>query len=815
MAVSDFYAHNNDSYTTEIVVHARDSKGDPLQAMSNVLDLLNTVKVSAIIGPETYIGSKLVTSITDETKVPIFTFAGKSSMQHPYIFQIKEDEFAMTRGIAALIELFKWRDVIFLYEDTDHGPEILEHLFESFQDKRIRITYRSAISASTTNDQVTEELRKLMSIQTTVIIVNVSPMLASSIFLNAKMLGMMSKEYAWILTHKTIEIMHSTKFKVIESLQGALGFRSYIPMSSKMHSLTKRWRDQFSREPLMLAIWAYDMAWALAESVERVEVPQDGSMLLSEILKTEFKGASGQFRLSGNKLVSNGFEIINAIDYGERKVGCWTVLNGIGRAHLPSNDHDSSSIEEVIWPGGSTRTPNGWISRMSVGKTLRIGVRTGLSFKYFVDAYYDAQKNRTSATGFSVDVFNTCIHALPYEVPYEFIPFATGSYDDLIKKVYNQELDGVLGDSTILASRSQYVDFTATYTDVGIGTLIRIKEKDWYSTFLKRFNVDLWLTYGVSGIIACLPVWAILAVNRQEDENTPSQQLGTIAYLILLSIILAQKRRLVNYLSGFVILVWVAVVFVFFTQSYTTTQTALSPVELASKQGIVGFHGASFISNLKVTDNMQNPYHSYEDYANALSRGGADAIVDEVPYIKMFLRWYSHDYAMVLSKSVTSGFGFVSAMPFLSSSLAIFTTFVKVVGSSIGLSNYLCKRLTFGDRHVEGIAKIREDGTLMNLENKWFGKDFSSSSQMMPETPNLFRFWGLFIVIGVSLALTLTVFALYLVRAKMELQTIISFLAGQYLVATVANLWTIISFPARQSLIATVRNLWYRRIIRI
>ncbi|XP_035832957.1 glutamate receptor 2.5 [Helianthus annuus] len=768
MAISDFYARN-DSYRSKIALHPRDSKGDPLEAMSNIVDLLNTVKVSAIIGPETYIGSKLV---TDETKVPIFTFAGKSSMQHPYLFQIIEDEFAMTQGIAALVQLFKWRDLIFVYEDTDHEHNILEHLFESFQDKNIRITYRSAISASATNDQVIEELRKLMSIQTTIVIVHVSPSLASSIFLNAKMLGMMSKEYAWILTPKTIEIMHSTEFQVIESLQGAIGFRPYIPMSSKMHDLSKRWRNGSSRELPTLAIWAYDTVWALAESIEKVGA---GSMILSEIVNIEFKGASGEFRLSGNKLVSNGFEIINAVDHGERKVGHWTVSNGIRRAHLPLHDaapHSSSNIEDVIWPGGSTVTPKGWISRMNVGKTLRIGVRTGPSFNYFADAYYDAQKNRTTATGFSVDVFNTCLHALPYEVSYELVPFASGSYDDLINKVYNQQLDGVLGDSTILASRSQYVDFTATYTDVGIGTLIRIKERDsWPWGFLKRFDADLWLTYAVFGILAILSVWAIPAVNQFEHERRLAQQIKTIAVLVLLSIFFAQRRRLLKYLSVSVMIVWFGLVAFLFKQSYRATQaslTSVEKVELALKQGVVGFHGGSLFGDLKLSYNMKNSYHSYEDYDDALSRGGkhggADAIVDEVPYIKMFLRRYPHDYAMVLSKPITSGFGFI---------------FAKGSPLVIEMSRE--------------IAKIREDGTLMKLEMEWFGKDFSLAFPTMVEPPNLVRFWGLFIVIGVSLALALMVLALYLVRARMDLETIITFLVGQSLVATTVNLWVKIS----------------------
>uniref|UniRef100_A0A251T550 Uncharacterized protein n=1 Tax=Helianthus annuus TaxID=4232 RepID=A0A251T550_HELAN len=39
--------------------------------------------------------------------------------------------------------------------------------------------------------------------------------------------------------------------------------------------------------------------------------------------------------------------------------------------------------------------------------------------------------------------------------------------------------------------------------------------------------------------------------------------------------------------------------------------------------------------------------------------GGADAIVDEVPYIKMFLSKYSDVCAMVSSQPITFYFGFV------------------------------------------------------------------------------------------------------------------------------------------------------------
>ncbi|KAI3694760.1 hypothetical protein L1987_77739 [Smallanthus sonchifolius] len=436
-----------------------------------------------------------------------------------------------------------------------------------------------------------------------------SPSLASMFFRNAKRLGMISKEYAWILSQKTIDILQSTKFEVIESLQGALGFRSYVPASRTLHYFTQRWNRKFNRKVHVLAIWAYDTIWALADSIERVEVRQNSTLLLREILKSEFKGMSGDFQITERHLASNGFEIVNAVDHGERIVGYWTLSKGITRTHPSFNDvvrHSAIHKEDVIWPEGSTINPNGWTVPTSHGKKLRIGVQTGLNL-LFVHAVYDHQKNVTNAIGFSVDVFNTCLQALPYEVTYEFVPYANGSYDEIIQKVYNKEIDGFLADTTIFSKRYKFVDFTATYTDLGLGTLVKTNRKDVW-IFLRPMNI--------------------------------------------------YKER---------------------------------------------------------------QYHTFKDYADALTKGGrhggADAIVDEIPYIKMFLGKYSNgDYEMFSSEPVTSGFGFIFAK-----------------GSPL-----------VADMSRE-IAKIREDGTLNYLEKKWFNTEFPElpqDSSSKPKTMILERFAG-------------------------------------------------------------------------
>ncbi|MFS7903257.1 putative periplasmic binding protein-like I [Helianthus anomalus] len=189
-SITDFYARNN-NYRTRIVLHTRDSKGDPSQALSAVHDLLNNIKVQAIIGPDTYLEAKLLAPIADKAEVPIFSFAGSPSMKYPFLFLIKEDELVMSKSIAVVVGSFRLRDVIFLNEDLDYGRETLSYFLESFQDKSIQVSHGSSITVLSTDDQITQELQKIKISHTIVVVVHMSYLLASRVILTAKRLGIM------------------------------------------------------------------------------------------------------------------------------------------------------------------------------------------------------------------------------------------------------------------------------------------------------------------------------------------------------------------------------------------------------------------------------------------------------------------------------------------------------------------------------------------------------------------------------------------------------------------------------------------------
>lgn len=235
----------------------------------------------------------------------------------------------------------------------------------------------------------------------------------------------------------------------MQPIEGALALQPYVPPSKNLKNFTSRWSKEFQvEEPFMnvnelsaYGLWAYDAIWALAKAVEgvnshidsksteehdlesnsiRIGVSLIGKKLLNELLKTKFKGLSGEFKIINRTVpILKAFEIVNVIKEGDRRVGFWEKGVGITREIM----HPASSLKNlkvIIWPGGSITAPKGdWPSR----KKLRVGFPMKKGFKEFISLVNDPQTNKTRVVGFCVDVFKAALEVLPYEVPVEYIPF--------------------------------------------------------------------------------------------------------------------------------------------------------------------------------------------------------------------------------------------------------------------------------------------------------------------------------------------------------------------------------------------------------
>ncbi|MBA0605620.1 hypothetical protein Godav_018173 [Gossypium davidsonii] len=766
LAISDFYSRNR-HYQTKLIVHNRDSEGDSLLVLSQALVLLENFKLDAIIVAENSAAVKILAELGSRVKIPIISlFAAGPSLsfsEYPYLIQIGQDESSQAKVIAAIVEAFSWRSVTLIYEDNDPARPILSNAITSF-DQHV------ALLASSTDEEIVEQLRNLMSLQTTVLLVHMSPTLASRLFLNARRLGMMSQGYAWITTDMTTNFMNSMDPSVIESMQGVVGLKPHIPASKELRKLAIRWSKNLNEnqnleemEINVYGIWSYDMVWAVAAAAERVMTQhphilhqvtrmnmnfttirssQSGLVFMDEILQSRFKGISGGFQLTNGRLIPKEFEIVNVFK-GERIIGYWNPGNGITSLmkqenHNETNSTSSSKLENVIWPGGTMNIPKGWSLH---GKRLRIGVPVNNGFREIISVTRDPRTNETTVTGYCVDVFKEAVQSLGYEVHYDFIPFEdangqmAGTYNDLILQVYYKNYDAVMGDTTIHDSRFPYVDFTMPFTDIGIGTVVPKINKKSIWIFLMPLSGDLWITTAAFFILTGLVIWFIERPINEEFQGSLCEQIGMIFWYSFSTLVFAHKEKLLSNLSKFVVIIWVFVVLII-TSSYTATLASMltvQQIELNLKQDYVGYHYgfllSGAVSNLNFKNPRLKPYKSPEEYADALGRGsnngGVSAIVDEIPYLKVFLAKYSSDYTISKSNTTTGGFGFVFPKG---------SPLVQDISSAI--------------------MRLREEEKLQLMENKWFRSTESiftdQDTRSKPSRLNLHSFGGLFLVTGIS-----------------------------------------------------------------
>ncbi|XP_043710257.1 glutamate receptor 2.7-like [Telopea speciosissima] len=760
------------------------AKFQVLFSMNTAMDLIENVQVQAIIGPDNSGQAKFMADLGDKAQVPIVSFAATSpslsSDLNPFFIRTAYNDSAQVKAIAAIVQAFGWREAVPVYENSEYGNGIIPYLVDNFEAINTRIPYRSVISPNASDDQILEELYKLMTMQTRVFVVHMLPSLGSRLFLKAKEVGMMSEGYVWIITDGLTNFLSSMDRSVIHSMEGVLGVKPHVQRSKKLDSFEVSWKKKFLQENPdtvnakldIYELWGYDTAWALAmaaekvagvnsssqksklslniSSVESLRVSQIGLELREEILNTQFEGLSGEFKLVDGQLQSSIFQIVNVIGRSEKDIGFWTPMNGLFHELNVTKTETYPSLNDkklrtIIWPGDSTTVPKGWEIPTNE-KKLKIGVPGKDVFTDFVNVQWD-NTNASTVTGYCIQVFDAVMGALPYTVPYEYIPFAkadhtsAGTYNDIVYQVYLQKFDAVVGDITIIANRSLYVDFTQPYTESGVSMVVPIKDKyrknAW--VFLKPLSTDLWLTTAAFFVFTGFVIWALEHRINDDFRGPLHHQVGMIFWFSFSTMVFSHKEKVISNLARFILIIWLFVVLIL-TSSYTASLTSMLTVQqlqptitdvqqLLKNGENVGYQEGSFVFGLlklmNFDDSKLKVYSTAQELDDGLSKGTANggfaAAFDEIPYLKLFLSQYCSNYSMVGPTYKTGGFGFVFPR-----------------GSPL-VSDV-----------SRAILNVTEGDKMTQIEKMWFGDTNcpDSSTTITSGSLTVKSFWGLFLITG-------------------------------------------------------------------
>ncbi|KAA0066787.1 glutamate-gated kainate-type ion channel receptor subunit glur5 [Cucumis melo var. makuwa] len=683
MAVEDFNSFRNKSFSLVI----RDYKNDPNLAALAANDLIYMQRVQVLIGPQTWEATSVVAEVGDEKQIPVLALVNEipkyANKRFKFLVEASPSQLNQMRAIAGIVSSWDWHLVNVIYEDKDLSTTgIFPHLVHALRDVGAEVSEFVGLSQFD-SDLFSKELERLRRGSSRIFVVHMSFKSAMRLFEMAKEMGMMGKDYVWIATDSFTNLAYSLNFSSNTLLQGVVGVKSFFPENNpSFHEFYNRFSQRFrlehsdedNHEPGIFAIRAYDAARTVAMAMS--EMQEKGNHLMEKIELTDFQGLSGKIQFKDRQLASSDtFQIINVMGRSYRELGFWSNKLGFSR-ELRENSSSSSSMKdlvEVLWPGGSSTTPRGWVVPTDA-TPLRIGVPTSSMFKEYVHVEEDPMGNNLSFNGLAIDLFKATLDNLNFSLPYQFFRF-DGPYDDLVEQIYQKNFDAAVGDIAILSRRYKHAEFTHPYSEAGL-VMVVPTTKDTSNRalmFTKPFTVTMWFAIALMNVYNGFVVWFIERNRYPGHEGSMFNQAGTMLCSSFTTLFSLHGNMLHSNLSRMTMVVWLFMALVI-TQIYTANLTSMLTIQkleptvtdietLQRANALVGFGRGSFVKRYLEevlhfrSENIRN-YSTPDDYAEALRNKEIAAAFLEVPFVKIFLARFCREFMVSGPTYKVGGFGF-------------------------------------------------------------------------------------------------------------------------------------------------------------
>ncbi|XVE94391.1 hypothetical protein REPUB_Repub02eG0004600 [Reevesia pubescens] len=721
-----------------------------------------------------------------------------SSLQFPFFVRTTQSDLYQMSAVAEVVDYYGWKDVIAIFIDDDGGRNGVSALNDKLAERRCKISYKVGIAPGSVANRgaIMDILVKVALMESRIVVLHVNSIIGFEVFSVANTMGMMGNGYVWIATDWLSSFLDSASplpSETMDTIQGVLTLRQHTPDSDRKRAFFSRWNKITGGSPGLnsYGLYAYDSVWLLAHALdvffnqggvisfsndskirslagstlhlEAMNIFDDGMLLLKNILLSNFVGLTGPLKFNSDRsLIFPAYDIINVLGTGFRRIGYWSNYSGLSTVspetlytRPPNRSSASQKLYSVIWPGETLSKPRGWVFPNN-GKQLQIGVPNRVGFREFVSRV----RGTDLFKGFCIDVFTAAVNLLPYAVPYKFISFGDGhknpSYTELVNKITTGDFDAVVGDIAIVTNRTKIVDFTQPYVSSGLVIVAPFKKQNtgaW--AFLQPFSARMWIVTGSFFLVVGIVVWILEHRINDDFRGPPKRQLITILWFSFSTLFFAHRENTMSTLGRLVLLIWLFVVLII-NSSYTASLTSILTVQQLSSpiNGIeslttsdepVGYQVGSFAEHylseeLNISRSRLVALGSPEEYAVALKRGpkkgGVAAVVDERPYIELFLSSQCN-FRIVGQEFTKSGWGFA---------------FPRDSPLALDLST--------------AILALAENGDLQRIHDKWLMQSPCSldSTEIESNRLHLSSFWGLFLICGIACLIAIFIYFLQILR---------------------------------------------------
>ncbi|XP_062013045.1 glutamate receptor 2.7-like isoform X2 [Rosa rugosa] len=773
---------NKQSDTHELILHFRDSGRDPFLAAYAAKHLIKEQKVQVIIGMETWQEAITVADVVHNQpeKIPVISFAAPTitppliQRRWPFLIRMASDGAAQMECIGDIVNAYNWKRVVVIYEDNGYGGGMgrLALLSEALRNVGSKIEHRIVLpqlSESDTNwDELKKQLLEIPYVNSRAFIVLQSSLpTVTALFKVARKMGFVGADSAWIITESIASLLDP---QGNYDMDGTLGMKTYYDRDTTHTSSYARFQKEFQTKyseedyskPGIYALRAYDIISIVTQAISRMPntTLQES---LATILSNYYKGLSGKMQLKGGAVLldSPRFRIINIVGgKTDNELNFWIPDFGFSESLEKVSDkyRSNDGVGKVIWPGNPTLPSKGW-AMPTDEKPMKILLPA--YHENFVRHIREENSNEMGKEGLclgkgkdglcsgkiydglSIDLFCCVLSKLNYSLPHEFDK-ANGTYNDTVELVYSKTYDAVIGDTTVLESRIDKVDFTQPYLESGLSMIVPDIPDDrqgWM--FLKPFSWKTWVVTGGILIYTTLVVWFLEVPTNPDFSGSFKSQIAFATWFTFSSLFFAHREKVYSNLTRVVFVVWLFVVLIL-SSSYTANLSSMLTIQrlspnvtdiemLRNTNSLVGCDSDSFVGNYLVNvlnfnqetvKLIDSSYEPAEIRSKKLS-----AVFLELPYGQVFM---DKNKGFTLTKATYSFGGF---------------SFVFQKGSPIARD------------FSKVILDLLENGEMRKLQDHWLTpkkrstnttSDTTNTTSDMPESLRLKSFWGLFVISGAT-----------------------------------------------------------------
>ncbi|GJQ93442.1 glutamate receptor 3.4 [Tanacetum coccineum] len=735
-----------------------------------MIQALNLMKkdVVATIGPQSSVIARLISHVASELHIPLLSFGATdptlSGFQYPYLVRTTQNDYYQMSAITDLLLYLGWKEIVAIYVDDDYGRNGILALGDALTMKRAKISYKVSYKPGASHSDLTELLNGVNMMDCRVYVVHAHP-------------------------DSALDSSEIPDLKSMDLIQGVVSLRQHTLNSDIKKSFTKKWqgiKDKQTSSFNSYALYAYDSVWLLAYALDKFlksggiitfsrdpNLPNtngsefglsalrsfnEGEKLLETILATTFMGLTGEVKFDREKnLMHPAYDVVNIGGTGLRTIGYWSNYSGLSIATPESlyakhsnRSADDQHLYSVIWPGGMSQKPRGWVFPNN-RKRLRVAVPYGYSYKEVVTK----DNSPKGVKGYCIDVFEAAINLLPYPVTPEYILYGDGqrnpSYSDLVRDVAENKYDAAVGDIAIITNRTKIVDFTQPYIESGLVIVVPVhtsKPKPW--VFLRPFTIDMWVVTGGFFLFVGFIIWILEHRMNDEFRGPPRKQIVTVLWFSFSTLFFSHREKTVSTLGRLVLIMWLFVMLII-NSSYTASLTSILTVQyltssiggldsLISSNEPIGVQEGTFtysylIRELNIAESRIKPLRGEAEYLNALhlgpKGGGVAAIVDELPYVELFMRYSKCEFRIVGQEFTKGGWGFA---------------FQRGSPLAVDLST--------------AILQLSENGDLQRIHDEWLSSTscLSRTIKLEGKSLSLNNFWGLFLVCAIVCFIAISIF---------------------------------------------------------